>query len=122
MAKLKYYAQKDAYGFPIPGTMMGIAAHLPIPVDTLEIPAADSIPTPMRKGQGSDLRYFVRRDVKGNIIPNSLIAAINKPTGLVYEIQIPGDGINNIPTAYAGLTDESGDSIIADGPDNVILY
>jgi hypothetical protein len=98
MATLKYYAQKDAYGFPIPGTMMGIAAHLPVPVGTFEIPAANHIPTPARKGQGSGLRYFVRHDKKGNIIPNSLVATLKKPTGLVYEFQVPGDGINDIPT------------------------
>jgi hypothetical protein len=98
MATLKYYAQKDAYGFPIPGTLMAVPADSPLPDGVMEIPAADQIPTPVRKGQGSNLRYFVRHDKAGNIIPNSLVATLKKPSGMVYEIQIPGDGINDIPT------------------------
>lgn len=99
--KNTYYAQKDQYGFPIPGTLMSVKFGQPIPKGTLEIPAADHIPTPVRKGQGAGLRYFVRHKADGSIIPNSLIASIKKPKGMVYEYQVPGDGINDIPTNTA---------------------
>lgn len=103
MATLKYYAQKDAYGFPIPGTMMALSADLPLPEGVMEIPAADQIPTPVRKGQGSDLRYFVRHDVKGNIIPNSLITSIKKPKGLVYEFNLIEGSAGPAPAGTAAF-------------------
>lgn len=94
----RYYAQKDQYGFPIPGTLMSVKNTDIIPEGTLEIPPYDVIPNPSRKGQGSELRYFVRHKADGSIIPNSLIASLKRPEGMVYEYQVPGDGINDIPT------------------------
>lgn len=86
MAK-KFYAQKDALGWPIPGTMMSGSK---VPANLLEIPAANVAP-----GAGQvevyhpeKLRYFVRKDKKGNIIPNTLIISLNKPTGDVYEFKL----------------------------------
>jgi hypothetical protein len=38
MAK-KFYAQKDALGFPIPGTMMSVETPRNIPPDSISIPA-----------------------------------------------------------------------------------
>jgi hypothetical protein len=86
MITRKFYAQKDYLGYPIPGTMQSIAAEQPVPVGTIQIPAADTITNPenIRKNQ---MRYFVRKDITGNIIANSLIASLNKPSGLVYEFQ-----------------------------------
>jgi hypothetical protein len=86
MVTRKFYAQKDYLGYPIPGTMQSIAAEQPVPVGTIQIPAADTITNPenIRKNQ---MRYFVRKDITGNIIANSLIASLNKPSGLVYEFQ-----------------------------------
>lgn len=85
MAK-KYYAQRDHLGFPIPGTMM---SGTKVPENLIEIPAENVTP-----GVGETevkhpgkLRYFVRRDAKGNIIPNSLIISYKKPAGLVYEFK-----------------------------------
>lgn len=86
MAK-KFYAQKDALGWPIPGTMM---SGTKVPANLLEIPAEN-----VAAGQGetevihpSKLRYFVRKDNKGNIIPNSLIISLKKPAGNVYEFKL----------------------------------
>lgn len=85
MAK-KFYAQKDALGFPIPGTMMSADV---VPVNSVEIPPTELVPVwnqvQIKRG---DLRYFVRKDVKGNIIPNSLIISLKRPKGLVYEFKI----------------------------------
>jgi len=38
MAK-KFYAQKDALGFPIPGTMMSVSGSTNVPKDSILIPA-----------------------------------------------------------------------------------
>jgi len=84
---LTYYAQKDALGFPIPGTMMGAQE---VPPSSISIPAEDVI-----AGGGyqvvehpEKLRYFVRKDKNGDIIPNSLIISLDKPQGLVYEFKL----------------------------------
>jgi hypothetical protein len=89
MAK-KFYAQKDALGFPIPGTMMSVDAPRNIPVDSILIPAEN-----VTAGEGesvvkqpSGLRYFVRRDSKGGIIPNTLTISLKKPQGSVYEFKL----------------------------------
>jgi len=86
MAK-KFYAQKDALGFPIPGTMMSGAK---VPADLIEIPAQDVTPGAgeVAVAHPGDLRYFVRKDKKGNIIPNSLIISLKKPAGDVYEFKL----------------------------------
>jgi hypothetical protein len=86
MVTKKFYAQKDYLGYPIPGTMQSISAEQQVPIGTIEIPAANTITNPenVRKNQ---MRYFVRKDITGNIIANSLIASLNKPSGLVYEFQ-----------------------------------
>ena len=104
MAK-KFYAQKDALGFPIPGTMMSTTG--PVPEDSIEIPSANA-PTEPHPG---DLRYFIRRDAKGNILPNSLIVSINKPKGNVFEFT-EGAGTMLLTEAGATLTTESNDLLI----------
>ena len=38
--------------------------------------------------QPSGLRYFVRRDDKGGIIPNTLTISLKKPFGSVYEFKL----------------------------------
>jgi hypothetical protein len=88
MAK-KFYAQKDALGFPIPGTMMSVPDTSSIPKDSILIPAQN-----VTAGYGqavvsqpSKLRYFVRKDRSGNIIPNSLTISLVKPQGSVYEFK-----------------------------------
>lgn len=105
MAK-KFYAQKDALGFPIPGTMMSTTGS--VPTSAVEIPSAvEAAPHP------GGLRYFVRRDKKGNIIPNSLIASIKRPAGNVIEFT---EG-----AASASLLTEAGDIITAENDDLIIL-
>ena len=86
MAK-KFYAQKDALGFPIPGTMM---SGDKVPSNLLEIPSQNVTP-----GEGetvvphpNKLRYFIRRDAQGKIIPNSLVISTQRPSGLVYEFKL----------------------------------
>lgn len=106
MAKLKYYAQKDALGFPIPGTMMATTGK--VPANALAIPSA--LPA---SNQPGGLRYFVRTDVKGNIIPNSLIASIKRPAGNVAEFT---EGA----TAALLLT-EAGDSLVSENNNIIIL-
>jgi hypothetical protein len=86
MVTKKFYAQKDYLGYPIPGTMQSISPEQPVPVGTLEIPAADTITSPVNIRENG-MRYFVRKDKNGKIIPNSLIASLKKPAGLVYEFQ-----------------------------------
>lgn len=86
MAK-KFYAQKDALGWPIPGTMMSGAK---VPANLIEIPAANVAPgaNQVAVSHPEKLRYFVRKDKKGNIIPNTLIISLNKPAGDVYEFKL----------------------------------
>lgn len=89
MAK-KFYAQKDALGFPIPGTMMSVDSTAKTPVDTIVIPAANVAPGAGQTvvAQPSGLRYFVRKDSKGNIVPNTLTISLKKPAGSVYEFKL----------------------------------
>lgn len=84
----KFYAQKDHLGFPIPGTMMSAAAK--VPKDSIEIPASN---VAAAEGQAvvshpDKLRYFVRKDNKGNIVPNTLIVSYKQPKGSVYEFKL----------------------------------
>ena len=86
MAK-KFYAQRDALGYPIPGTMM---SGTKVPENLIEIPAENvtaEVGEVIVKHPGK-IRYFVRRDNKGFIIPNSLIVSYEKPKGLVYEFKL----------------------------------
>jgi len=99
MAK-KFYAQKDALGYPIPGTLMSAAAV--VPPGNIEIPAEDITTGALHPGK---LRYFVRKDLKGNIIPNSLIISLKRPQGLVYEFR-PVSGGPVVPaTAVTFIVD-----------------
>ena len=83
-----YYAQKDSQGYPVPGTLMSVATPAAVPANTLLIPAANVYTSPEAYRENG-MRYFVRRDKKGNIIPNSLFTSLKKPSGLVYEFQYP---------------------------------
>lgn len=65
MAK-KFYAQTDALGFPIPGTMMS-ASEVPAVDNILEITKVMSLPA-----HPGGLNYYIRVDEKGAILPNSL--------------------------------------------------
>jgi hypothetical protein len=89
MAK-KFYAQKDALGFPIPGTLMSVASTAKTPIDTIVIPATNVTPGAGQSvvAQPSGLRYFVRKDLKGNIVPNTLTVSLKKPAGSVYEFKL----------------------------------
>lgn len=82
MAK-KFYAQKDALGFPIPSTMMSAAQ---VPAISVEIPTTTAA---QYKVHPDGLRYFVRRDQKNQIIPNSLIISKVVPKGNVLEFRLP---------------------------------
>lgn len=79
-----FYAQKDGNGYPIPGTMMSVEGSVPAVSNIVSIPAQDVVSTIVHP---SGLRYFVRKDAAGNIIPNSLIISTEKPAGLVYEFK-----------------------------------
>jgi len=82
-----FYAQEDKYGFPLPGTMMSTLGVVPNKTNIVTLPAADT-----SVGGGTlvlhpkGFKFFIKKDVKGNIIPNSLIRAFIKPSvGLWYE-------------------------------------
>src|SRR4051812_9747180 len=76
-----YYAKKDQLGFPTPGTMMGFHRD-PCRDELVKLEAHDTV-------LGSDghgniitqcfhpqrLRYFVRLDDQGNILPDSLFTS-----------------------------------------------
>jgi hypothetical protein len=79
-----FYAQKDGNGYPIPGTMMSVDGIIPAVSNIIAIPASDVSST---KTHPIGLRYFVRKDAVGNIIPNSLIISFEKPSGSVYEFK-----------------------------------
>lgn len=79
MAKL-FYAQKDALGFPIPGTMMS-ADTVPAADNVIAITIDGSLQFDKEHPQG--LRYFVYTDRGGNILPNTLISAYDAPAGTV---------------------------------------
>lgn len=66
MANLKHYAQTDALGFPIPGTMMSAAV---VPAQSNIIP----ITKDMTLGaHPNGFKYYIRLDEKQNILANSL--------------------------------------------------
>lgn len=84
-----FYAQEDKYGYPIPGTMQATnktVATVPARTNIVTIPAQDVVST---KVHPKGLRFFVRKDRSGNIIPNSLFISTKAPsTGLYYEFKI----------------------------------
>lgn len=82
-----FYAQKDALGFPIPGTMMSNKT-VPSVKNIVEIDISTNVSTP--KLHPEKLRYFVRLDKSGNILPNSLIISLTRPKGNnIVEFKIP---------------------------------
>lgn len=68
MAK-KYYAQKDALGFPILGTMMS-ADKVPNQTNIIEITSSTGLGNHPR-----GFKYYVRKDKKGGILANSLFVS-----------------------------------------------
>lgn len=86
---LKYFAQKTQDGYPIPSTMMGFASA-PKADNLVEIQPKNYVAAPGQSvvPSASGLRYFVRHRADGTIIPNSLIATLNKPAGKVYEFKV----------------------------------
>ena len=80
----KYYAQKDANNWPIPGTMMGTTSNI-IPSTAVEIPT-----TTGTKSNPNGLRYFVRTDNGGRILPNSLMITLQRPSDVrLLEFRLP---------------------------------
>jgi hypothetical protein len=105
MATLKYYAQKDALGFPIPGTMMGTTGK--VPADSLEISSNTVLPT-----HPDGLKYIVRINKKGAIIPNSLAAVLTVPKGNILDVTAGGS---------VSLLTEDNFSLVAENEDLIIL-
>ena len=80
-----FYAQEDRNGYPVPGTMMSTKGTVPSKSNIVTIPAQDVVST---KVHPKGLRFFVRKDRTGNIIPNSLFIGTKTPaTGLYYEFK-----------------------------------
>jgi hypothetical protein len=70
--------------------MMSVTAPVNIPADSILIPA-ENVTAGGGKSvvkQPSGLRYFVRRDSKGGIVPNTLTISLKKPAGSVYEFKL----------------------------------
>lgn len=90
MATLKYFAQKSEDGYPIPGTLMGYISTPKSASDLVEIQPRNYtvLPGQVQKLPASGLRYFVRHNSTGGIIPNSLITSLKKPAGRVYEFKL----------------------------------
>lgn len=92
----KYFAQKDAIGFPIPGTMMGFETTPTSAPDLVEVSGflvkpGDPYTEPSGKVEVTHpegIRYFVRADKKGNVIPNTLIIGTRVPSGDVLEFHL----------------------------------
>lgn len=82
-----FYAQEDKLGYPIPGTMMSVEDGVTAPTKSnlVTIPAQDVVST---KVHPKGLRFFVRRNPAGAIIPNSLFIGTKAPNGLFYEFKI----------------------------------
>lgn len=81
-----FYAQKDGNGYPIPGTMVSTSGSVPSVSNLVTIPASNVVSTKVHPG---GLRYFVRKDPAGNIIPNSLFIGTRAPkSGLYYEFKL----------------------------------
>lgn len=68
----KFYAQKDALGFPIVGTMMS-GASIPKQKNLIEIKSGMALGKHPQK-----FKYYVRKDKAGKIIPNSLFTSYAK--------------------------------------------
>lgn len=80
-----FYAQEDRYGYPVPGTMMSTKGTVPPRTNIVTIPAQDVVSA---KVHPRGLRFFVRKDKSGAIIPNSLFIGTKAPsTGLYYEFK-----------------------------------
>lgn len=106
MATLKYYAQKDALGFPIPGTMMGTTGK--VPEDSIEISADTVLPT-----HPDGLKYIVRLNKKGKIIANSLVAVLDVPKGNILDVTAVSEA--------ESLLTEDNFSLVAENDDLIIL-
>jgi hypothetical protein len=90
MAK-KFYAQTDALGFPIPGTMM---SHTEVPAVDNILEITTNMHLPAHPG---GLRYYIRLDEKGAILPNSLfihfdvidqsdVVSLQQPNVVIYTV------------------------------------
>ena len=84
MIHKRYYALKDALGFPIPGTVRGYdkdpcrceLVELRLPTDEPSTGDAE------RRFQPSGLHYYYQVDRSCcNVVPNSLIATKQRPRG-----------------------------------------
>jgi hypothetical protein len=101
MAKL-FYAQKDALGFPIPGTMMS-ADTVPAVANVIAITIDGSLVFEKAHPQG--LRYFVHLDRKGDILANSLVSAYDTPEGTVQELGLVAETTTTTTIAAGPICD-----------------
>jgi hypothetical protein len=86
MANQKFFAQKDYKGFPIPSTMMGFE-KTPIAKNLVEVPAVTATGV-TQVVHPNKLRYFVRVDKLGKIIPNSLFTSSESQGSGVIEFKL----------------------------------
>lgn len=86
MPNQKFFAQKDAKGFPIPSTMMGFE-KTPIAKNLIEVPATTATGS-VQKVHPNGLRYFVRVNKQGKIIPNSLFTSSESQGSGVIEFKL----------------------------------
>ena len=103
----KFYAQKDAHGFPVPGTMQGYEKLQDCNCNMVAIPEATPsvLPGQTQGFHPGKLRFFIRLDCNNQIIPNSLIASPKHPGGNVIEFKkVSGTPLTTTTTTVAPAT------------------
>lgn len=107
MATLKFYAQTDALGFPIPGIMMS-AKKVPAQSNIIEITKEMTLPV-----HPKGLRYYIRLDEKGQILANSLF--------IHYDPIFEPDVVSLQQVLGFAFTTETGDAVVTESGD-VLLF
>ena len=110
-----FYCQKDSLGFPIPGTMM-FTTDAPIPANTYTVLPQTYTPGVYQQERihTGGLRYFVRKEPNGDIIPNTLFISTTQPRGLWWELKV----FYNAPGIHplADITDATLNYVAGSGP------
>jgi len=83
-----FYAKKDPYGYPIPGTMMRFD-HIPCNdlCNWVELETNPTVPSPATISYHPSKMRFFFRVCDGCVVPNSLIVSKNHPGGNVVEFR-----------------------------------
>lgn len=119
--KLRYFATKDALGFPIVSTLRGYKKD-PCKCELIEIDPNAVIPDEaleFRHYHPNGLHYFYQ--VKGpccDVVPNSLIVTNRRPKGKYREFILIPELVSQVKTA--DFTKD--DCAVDETPDGVVSY